>query len=110
MTDKNHFLMQDFLDWVDSFLNFEKLPQKNIFWLNMMEFLCSHLGNPQDEIKSFHVAGSKGKGSVCAMISSILTTAGKKTGVYASPHINDFRERIRLNDSFFPDEIYERAA
>jgi len=110
MTDKNHFLMQDFLDWVDSFLNFEKLPQKNIFWLNMMEFLCSHLGNPQDEIKSFHVAGSKGKGSVCAMISSILTTAGKKNGVYASPHINDFRERIRLNDSFFPDEIYERAA
>lgn len=102
--------ISDFLSWVDSFLNFEKLPQKNIFWLNMMQFLCERLGNPQDEIKCYHVAGSKGKGSVCAMISSILTEYGEKIGVYASPHIEDFRERIRLNDKFFSDEIYEKAA
>lgn len=100
----------DFLAWVDSFLNFEKLPQKNIFWLNMMQFLCERLGNPQNEIKCYHVAGSKGKGSVCAMISSILTAHGEKVGVYASPHIEDFRERIRLNDKFFTDEVYEKAA
>lgn len=103
-------VISDFLSWVDSFLNFEKLPQKNIFWLNMMQFLCDKLDNPQDKIKCYHVAGSKGKGSVCAMISSILTEAGEKAGVYASPHIEDFRERIRLNDSFFSDEIYEKAA
>lgn len=102
--------ISDFLSWVDSFLNFEKLPQKNIFWLNMMQFLCERLGNPQNEIKCYHVAGSKGKGSVCAMISSILTEYGEKIGVYASPHIEDFRERIRLNDKFFSDEIYEKAA
>lgn len=102
--------ISDFLSWVDSFLNFEKLPQKNIFWLNMMQFLCERLGNPQDEIKCYHVAGSKGKGSVCAMISSILTEYGEKIGVYASPHIEDFRERIRLNDKFFTDEVYEKAA
>lgn len=102
--------ISDFLSWVDSFLNFEKLPQKNIFWLNMMQFLCERLGNPQNEIKCYHVAGSKGKGSVCAMISSILTEYGEKIGVYASPHIEDFRERIRLNDKFFEDEIYEKAA
>ncbi|MGN0739958.1 MAG: bifunctional folylpolyglutamate synthase/dihydrofolate synthase [Treponema sp.] len=100
----------EFLSWVDSFLNFEKLPEKNIFWLDTMEFLCSSLNNPQDLIPSYHVAGSKGKGSVSAMISSILTEAGKKTGIYASPHIEDFRERIRLDDSFFPDEIYDKAA
>ena len=100
----------EFLTWVDSFLNFEKLPQKNMFWLDTMEFLCSMLNNPEACIPSYHVAGSKGKGSVSAMISSILTEAGKKTGIYASPHIEDFRERIRLNDSFFPDEIYEKAA
>lgn len=100
----------NFLQWVDNFLNFEKLPNKNIFWLDMMKAICEKFENPQNEIPSIHVAGSKGKGSVSAMISSILTTAGKKTGVYSSPHIEDFRERIKLNDSFFPDEIYKKAS
>lgn len=99
-----------FLEWVDSFLNFEKLPQKNMFWLDTMEFLCSKLGDPQNFAPSYHVAGSKGKGSVCAMISAILTAAGKKTGVYSSPHIEDFRERIRLNNEFFDETVYEKAA
>lgn len=99
-----------FLNWVDSFLNFEKLPQKDIFWLDTMEFLCRELGEPQKAVPCFHVAGSKGKGSVSAMISGILTAAGKKVGVYSSPHIEDFRERIRLNNSFFTDEVYAKAA
>lgn len=99
-----------FLEWVDSFLNFEKLPQKNMFWLDTMEFLCSKLGDPQNFAPSYHVAGSKGKGSVCAMISAILTACGKKTGVYSSPHIEDFRERIRLNDAFFDEAVYADAA
>lgn len=102
--------VQEFLTWVDSFLNFEKLPQKNIFWLDMMEFLCAKLDNPQNKIPCFHVAGSKGKGSVCAMLASVLSEDKKKVGVYASPHISDFRERIRLNDKFFSDEVYKSAA
>ena len=102
--------VSQFLEWVDSFLNFEKLPQKNMFWLDTMEFLCSRFDNPQNAAKCFHVAGSKGKGSVCAMISSILTSQGLKTGVYSSPHIEDFRERIRLNNDFFDEEIYAKAA
>ena len=103
-------MLQDFLNWVDSFLNFEKLPQKNIFWLDMMQLLCNEFENPQNDVPCFHVAGSKGKGSVCAMIASILSEDEKKIGVYASPHISDFRERIRLNDRFFSDEVYQSAA
>lgn len=103
-------VINEFLQWVDKFLNFEKLPEKNIFWLDMMNFLCSKFDNPQNDIPSIHVAGSKGKGSVSAMISSILTADGKKTGVYSSPHIEDFRERIKLNDTFFSDEIYKKAS
>lgn len=100
----------EFLAWVDSFLNFEKLPQKNMFWLDTMEFLCSKLDNPESSAPCFHVAGSKGKGSVCAMISAILTADKKKVGVYSSPHIEDFRERIRLNNDFFEEGIYAEAA
>lgn len=106
---KNNWL-DDFLKWLDTFLNFEKLPQKNMFWLSTMEFLCEQFDNPQFAIPSWHIAGSKGKGSVCAMIASILTQAGFRTGVYSSPHIEDFRERIKLNDNFFSQEIYLNSA
>ena len=63
-------------DWLDSYLNFERLPKKNIFWLDTIQFLCNRFNNPQDVYKSVHIAGSKGKGSVSAFISSILEEAG----------------------------------
>lgn len=59
--------------------------------------LLSILGNPQDELKFVHVAGSNGKGSTCSMIASSLTEAGYKVGLFTSPHIEDYTERIRVN-------------
>jgi dihydrofolate synthase/folylpolyglutamate synthase len=55
------------------------------------------LGNPQDELRFVHVAGTNGKGSTCAMLSSILQAAGYKTGLYTSPYVNRFNERIAIN-------------
>lgn len=100
----------NFQEWLDTFLNFEKLPQKNIFWLDMMESLAKLFGNPEQAYPCVHVAGSKGKGSVSRMVSSILSEAGMKTGLYTSPHILDFYERVTQNGIPFPDEIYEKCA
>ncbi len=60
--------------------------------------LLGLLGNPQDQLKCIHVAGTNGKGSVCAIISTILTNFGIKTGLYTSPHIFDYTERIKINN------------
>lgn len=95
--------------WLDSFLNFEKLPQKGIFWLDTMEFLCKRFHYPQDCFKSIHVAGSKGKGSVSTMIACIIEEYGFSCGLYTSPHINTFAERITECGSFFSDKIYQSA-
>lgn len=59
--------------------------------------LLSALGNPHQSLKFIHVAGTNGKGSVCSMLASILKENGYKTGLFTSPHITDFRERIRVN-------------
>ncbi len=59
--------------------------------------LCEFLKNPQSKFKSIHVAGTNGKGSVSHMLAAILQTAGYKTGLYTSPHLKDFRERIKVN-------------
>ncbi len=100
----------DFKDWLDSFLNFEKLPTKNIFWLDTIEYLCKQFENPQDSAPCVHVAGSKGKGSVSRMISSILTESGKKCGLYTSPHIKDFYERVSINGALMDNDLYESCA
>ena len=95
--------------WIDSYLNFEKTPKKNIFWLDTMRFFCDKFGQPQDFAPCFHVAGSKGKGSVSAFIASILDEAGFKTGLYTSPHILDFIERVSSPSGAFEEEAYNRA-
>jgi dihydrofolate synthase/folylpolyglutamate synthase len=59
--------------------------------------LCESLNNPQTKFKSIHIAGTNGKGSVSHMLAAILQTAGYKTGLYTSPHLKDFRERIKIN-------------
>lgn len=59
--------------------------------------LCEALGNPQKKFKSIHIAGTNGKGSTSHMLAAILQTAGYKTGLYTSPHLHDFRERIKIN-------------
>lgn len=66
--------------------------------LERMEKIMAILGNPQDKLNCIHVAGTNGKGSVCAIVASILNEAGIKVGVYSSPHIFKYTERIRLSE------------
>ena len=107
---ENSSATRSFERWLDSFINFEKLPQKNMFWLDTMRFFCERLGHPEASSPCFHVAGSKGKGSVSKMIACILQEAGFSVGLYTSPHVLDFRERIAGPDGFFDDAVYEGAA
>lgn len=85
--------------YLDSFINYEKKSRyayKESFKLERIKLFLSLLGNPQDNFKSIHVAGTKGKGSVCAFAAYILKEAGFKVGLYTSPHLSDCRERIRI--------------
>src|SRR5690348_9056371 len=66
--------------------------------------LCNHLGNPQLAFPSVHVAGTNGKGSTSHMLASVFQAAGYKTGLYTSPHLRDFRERIRVNGEMIPEQ------
>jgi dihydrofolate synthase / folylpolyglutamate synthase len=67
--------------------------------------LCDHLDNPQKKFKSIHVAGTNGKGSVSHMLAAILQTTGYKTGLYTSPHLKDFRERIKVDGKMVEKEF-----
>jgi len=68
---------------------------------NILE-LCSRINNPEQKFRSIHVGGTNGKGSSSHMLAAILQTAGYKTGLYTSPHLKDFRERIRINGKMMP--------
>lgn len=70
--------------------------------------LLSAMGNPQEKIKFIHVAGTNGKGSTCAMTAEILKRAGYKTGLFTSPFIEVFNERIRINGEIIPDDDLAR--
>ena len=59
--------------------------------------LCHEVGDPHKKFKSIHIAGTNGKGSTSHMLAAILQQAGYKTGLYTSPHLKDFRERIKIN-------------
>src|SRR5687767_14247368 len=62
-----------------------------------IRLLCTLLDHPETQFKSIHVAGTNGKGSVSHMLAAILQAAGYKTGLYTSPHLKEFTERIRIN-------------
>jgi dihydrofolate synthase / folylpolyglutamate synthase len=66
--------------------------------------LCRRLDNPQHKFKSVHVGGTNGKGSTSHMLAAVLQTAGYKTGLYTSPHLKDFRERIRINGEMISEQ------
>lgn len=66
--------------------------------------LLKLMGNPQDKLKFVHVAGTNGKGSVCAMLASVLQSQGYRTGLYTSPYILRFNERMRINGEDIPDD------
>lgn len=70
--------------------------------------LCETLGNPHRNFRSIHIAGTNGKGSVSHLLASILMACGYKTGLYTSPHLRDFRERIRIDGQMVTEEFVTR--
>ena len=90
---------QQTLDWLFAQLPMYQLQGASAYRKDLVNtiLLANHLGNPELKIKSIHVAGTNGKGSTSAMIASVLQEAGYKVGLYTSPHLKDFRERIKIN-------------
>ena len=95
--------------WLSRFINLESGHTQVIFGLERIKALAAMAGHPEKCAPSFHMAGSKGKGSVTGMIAAILGVSGKKITRYTSPHVYDFRERLFLGNGFFPEEIYVDA-
>src|SRR3989338_221205 len=88
------------LNYLESFVDYEKRPTFDyhaVMKLSRMWALLDGLGNPQRNFRSIHIAGTKGKGSTCAFVYSILKESGIKAGLYTSPHLVDFKERIRIS-------------
>lgn len=83
---------QEALDYIDSLKKHGIVPG-----LDTIRELCRRLGNPQDELRFVHIAGTNGKGSVLAYVSTVLKCAGYRVGRYISPTIRDYRERIQIN-------------
>lgn len=88
----------------------ELLTSQGKFHINLglerISEILNLLGNPQDKLKYFHVAGTNGKGSVCAILATVLTHSGMKTGLYTSPHIFKYTERIKINGIDISDEDF----
>lgn len=91
------------LSYIHSLLVFGSMPG-----LERITELLKKLGNPQNELKIIHVAGTNGKGSVCTMLSEVYKASGLKTGLYTSPYIVDFRERIQINGEYIPKDDLAR--
>ncbi len=94
------------LAWLDSFQNYEKFVDYSYaeqFSLDRVLHLLELLGNPHHAYPVLHIAGTKGKGSTCAFTESILRAHGLKTGLYTSPHLFSFCERIRVNGVPIPE-------
>jgi dihydrofolate synthase/folylpolyglutamate synthase len=96
---------QETIDYLYSQLPmFQKMGKKAIKpKLTNITELCTLLGNPQNNFKSIHVAGTNGKGSTSHFLTSILMESGLKVGLYTSPHLKDFRERFRINGTMVPE-------
>ena len=65
--------------------------------------VCNLIGNPEKKLRFVHIAGTNGKGTVAHMVASVMQKAGYKTGLFTSPHLIDFRERIRINGEKIPE-------
>ncbi|WP_250432932.1 bifunctional folylpolyglutamate synthase/dihydrofolate synthase [Hanstruepera flava] len=98
---------QDTLNWMFSKLPMYQRQGKAAYKADLSNtlLLASHLNNPQDKIKCIHVAGTNGKGSTSHMIASILQESGLKVGLFTSPHLKDFRERIKINGVCVSEEF-----
>ena len=100
------------LRFLGSLTDFERLRivryNSQNFDLERMRTLLRRLGNPQDRFKSVHIAGTKGKGSTCAMIASMLQACGYRVGLYTSPHLIDVRERIQIDGEMVSQAEFAR--
>ncbi len=97
---------QETLDYLYSQLPMYQRIGKAAYKANLSSTitLCKVLGNPEKNFKSVHIAGTNGKGSTSHMIAAILYEAGYKVGLYTSPHLVDFRERIKINGAMIPEK------
>ena len=101
---------QQALDFLFSYVDFSLTHQEQIaperFELARMFQLMALLGNPQEGFAAIHIAGTKGKGSVAAHCAAAMRAAGLRTGLYTSPHLSDFRERIQVDGEMIPEEEF----
>ncbi len=102
----------DAVEWLMSFADFERgsgpRRAKGDFALDRIRSILRRLGDPQHGRTTIHIAGSKGKGSTAAIIESVLRAAGFKTGLFTSPHLHDFTERIRILGAPLPETEFAR--
>ena len=97
------------LDYILNFADYERLSRSAVvFDLRRMDMLLEKLGSPQDAAESIHIAGTKGKGSTAAMIASVLTKAGYRTGLFTSPHLISFTERMQVDGSPIAEDAFAR--
>jgi len=98
------------LDYLEQFINYERQRSApyspETLSLDRVHDLLKRLGDPHRAYPTIHVAGTKGKGSTCAMIESILRAAGCRTGLYTSPHLHTFRERMRVCGELISREAF----
>ena len=100
---------QESLDYLLKYADYERLPRSGIVWdLKRVVSLLKRLGDPHKYARTVHIAGTKGKGSTSAMIASILTKAGYKTGFYSSPHLLSYTERIQVNGQPISEEDWAK--
>ena len=94
------------MDAIEKIHEFERFG--SVLGLERMNVILEKLGNPQDDLKVIHVAGTNGKGSVCKYIYEVLEAAGYRTGLYTSPFLEVFNERIELDGKFITDDDLQR--
>ncbi|MFN9717397.1 MAG: bifunctional folylpolyglutamate synthase/dihydrofolate synthase [Planctomycetota bacterium] len=113
MISKDHVLpasinnYSDAVRWLYDRIDYERIrppAQSNPFRLERIEKLLKLIGSPQESIPAVHIAGTKGKGSTAAMIDSVLQAAGIRSGLFTSPHIEQFEERMRVSGRM-PDPV-----
>ena len=94
------------IDWLEKIpTSFDSNYNNYELKLNSIKSFLDFLENPQDNLKIIHVGGTNGKGSTCHIISSILQEHGFSTGIFSSPHIYDFKERIKINSSYIDENF-----
>ena len=94
---------QECIEWLEGV----SLYGKKDGLTNMLQ-LMEEFGNPQEKIPAIHVAGTNGKGTTCALLNRILMETGRRTGMYTSPHLVRYTERIRVNDQEISEEDFAR--